>query len=252
MTPTKNSGGWESGRSQARLTLAQMRFTEKARGNGLILKQWAGVRAIQALPVKFSPDLSKSNNRSWMSSLSKHMPSSRPVKVPLACHFDGKAFGFSRRNLRRTWESVCLGFGWLDAARCQLNIRDDGQGWMHCWPLLDKNARNRSFDFGLSASCGPTRSCLEQRTHKPGVLAMRWGSSPSVTMWSRCKWSNLVLLKLKSLELTSAGRGESCGKCVSRTTIQTKEKLTNMRSPPPTHESRSARGFFSNYCSFLH
>ena len=42
MTPTKNSGGWESGRSQAGLTLAQMRFTEKARGNGLILKQWAG------------------------------------------------------------------------------------------------------------------------------------------------------------------------------------------------------------------
>ena len=42
MTPTKNSGGWESDRSQAGVTLAQMRFTEKARGNGLILKQWAG------------------------------------------------------------------------------------------------------------------------------------------------------------------------------------------------------------------
>ena len=35
-------GGWESDRSQAGVTLAQMRFTEKARGNGLILKQWAG------------------------------------------------------------------------------------------------------------------------------------------------------------------------------------------------------------------
>ena len=33
-----------------------------------------------------------------------------------------------------------------------------------------------------------------------------------MTMWSRRKWSNLVLLKLKGLELTSAGNGESCGK----------------------------------------
>ena len=68
---------------------------------------------------------------------------------------------------------------------------------MHCWPL-DQNSRNTSFDLASVNLVEVHKELSSTKdTTPPGALARPWGGSPSVT-WSRRKWSNLVLLKLKS------------------------------------------------------
>ena len=117
MTPNKNLGGREIWSSSHFGTNEVGRNNEKpmAMGvNGLFVKQ-EGNTGMLGILMMFSPNPStESECHHFLSTC--HIMS---VITP-ACHFATRQLGakcFPMRNLASKWDSACLGFGWLNAAR---------------------------------------------------------------------------------------------------------------------------------------